>query len=604
MDTTVKERIPHWDLTSIYPSLESAEYTQAIQRMLAGLEDLEKFAHENQIDGSTPLTQGDDMLSQIINGYLQRANSVNLLLRTLNTYTDLNVSVNSYDLVAKRRMSEMDQHLVRFRRLNISFQAWLGKRAKDLPAVIARGGAAKDHAFFLQESAEQSQYLMSGAEESLAAELSLSGATAWHKLQGTVCSQLNVPFSRNGKEEKLPIFALVNLSRDPDPDIRRRAYEAELEAWKTVREPLAAAMNGIKGSSVILNKRRGRTDALHAAIDVSRIDRPTLEALLSAMQSSFPAFRKYLRAKAARLGKEALPWYDLFAPMGKADRVFSWSEARNFVVEQFGHFSGELADFASQAFEKKWIDAEPRDGKRGGAFCSSLPAVEESRVMCNFDGSLDQTFTIAHELGHGFHNYCMKGKQPLQRLTPMTLAETASTFCETIVTEAALSQSASPDEELGILETYLTGAAQVIVDITSRYLFEKEVFERRARAELSADDLCEIMTRSQKATYGDGLDERYLHPYMWTWKPHYYFPELNFYNFPYAFGLLFGTGLYAIFQQRGASFLPDYKALLASTGEASAADLAARFGINIRTPEFWLSSLAVIDKRINRYIEL
>jgi pepF/M3 family oligoendopeptidase len=329
--------------------------------------------------------------------------------------------------------------------------------------------------------------------------------------------------------------------------------------------------------------------------------------MLSAMQAYFPAFRRYLKAKAARLGKAALPWYDLFAPIprpAQADQKLSWNAAREFVVTQFGRFSGELADFASNAFEKHWIDAEPRDGKRGGAFCSSLPGVEESRIMCNFDGSLSQTFTIAHELGHGFHNYCMKGKQPLQRVTPMTLAETASTFCETIVTEAALAQAASPQARLEILETYLTAATQTIVDITSRFIFEKEVFERRAKADLSADDLCDSMLRAQKATYGDGLDERYLHPYMWTWKPHYYYAGLNFYNFPYAFGLLFGTGLYAIYQQRGPAFLPDYKALLASTGEGKAADLAARFGIDIRSQDFWRSSLAVVEKQIERYISI
>ncbi len=604
MDPTAKQRLPHWDLSSVYPSLESPEYAQAIQQAAAKLEELENFTREHHVNGSAPVIESVDQLAQVINGYLERVNAVQLQLRTIGTYTDLNVAVDSYDLVAKKKQSEVDQYMVRLRQQSAPFQAWLGKRARDLPAVIARGGAAKDHTFFLQETAEQSRYLMSDAEESLAAELSLSGAMAWHKLQSTVCSQLSVPFERNGKVEKTPIFVLINLSRDPDPEIRKRAYETELEAWKTVREVLASAMNGIKGSADTLNRRRGRTDAIDASIDISRIDRQTLDALLSAMQAYFPVFRKYLQKKAARLGKEALPWYDLFAPMGKAERVFSWDDARRFVVEQFGHFSPELADFASRAFEKNWIDAEPRDGKRGGAFCSGLWAVEESRVLCNFDGSLNQTFTVAHELGHGFHNSCMRGKKPLQRITPMTLAETASTFCETIVTEAALAQSTSPDEELSILETFLTGTTQTMVDIYSRYLFEKEVFERRARAELSADDLCEVMTRAQKATYGDGLDQRYLHPYMWTWKPHYYRTDLNFYNFPYAFGQLFGTGLYAIFQQRGPSFVADYKALLSSTGEANAADLAARFGIDIRTPEFWKSSLAVIERRIQRYIEI
>jgi oligoendopeptidase F len=232
--------------------------------------------------------------------------------------------------------------------------------------------------------------------------------------------------------------------------------------------------------------------------------------------------------------------------------------------------------------------------------------VKESRVLCNFDGTLDQVGTIAHELGHAFHGDCAfkANKTMFQQDTPMTLAETASIMCETVVMEAVLSQTSDPAEQLSILETRLVGDAQVIVDIYSRYLFEKEVFERRAEAELSADDLSDIMERAQKAAYGDGLDERYLMKYMWTWKPHYYYAGLSFYNFPYAFGLLFATGLYAIYQQRGADFIPDYVNLLASTGEAPAADLAARFGINIREKKFWADSLAIITKKIDQYEKL
>jgi oligoendopeptidase F len=236
----------------------------------------------------------------------------------------------------------------------------------------------------------------------------------------------------------------------------------------------------------------------------------------------------------------------------------------------------------------------------------SVPGVAESRVLCNFDGSLDQVSTIAHELGHAFHNECMfkAGKTELQRSTPMTMAETASILCETIVVDAALKRSNSAQETLAILETSLTGDSQVIVDIYSRYLFEKEVFERREQAELSADDLCEIMLKSQKAAYGDGVDEQYLHKYMWTWKPHYYSAGLSFYNFPYAFGLLFGIGLFAIYQQQGAAFVSSYTNLLASTGEGMAAELAERFGINIRTKSFWEQSLSIIGKRIEQYKSL
>ena len=296
---------------------------------------------------------------------------------------------------------------------------------------------------------------------------------------------------------------------------------------------------------VALNRRRGRKDALESAIEQARIDRPTLEAMLTAMKASFPMFRKYFNHKAVLIGKEKLAWWDIYAPVGKAGKSYSFEEARAFILANFEDFSPELRSFSEHAFENNWIDAEMREGKRGGGFCMEVQGVKESRILVNFDGSQDQISTISHELGHAFHNECAYQfeKTPLQQLTPMTLAETASTFCETIATEAVLAQVTDPMEELSVLETQLNGASQVIVDIYSRYLFEKEVFERRAESELSADDFCEIMERAQKATFGDGLDERYLQKYMWTWKPHYYSTGISFYNFPYAFGLLFGTGL-------------------------------------------------------------
>jgi oligoendopeptidase F len=275
-------------------------------------------------------------------------------------------------------------------------------------------------------------------------------------------------------------------------------------------------------------------------------------------------------------------------------------------VENFNKFSPELGLFARRAFDNNWIDAEQREGKRGGAFCMGVAGVKESRILSNFDGSLDSVSTLAHELGHAFHNECAykADKTPIQKSTPMTLAETASIMCETIVTEAVLSQTTDQQEVLAVLEAQLNNASQVVVDIYSRYLFEKEVFERREKAELSSDELNEIMERAQKATYGEGLDERYMQKFMWTWKPHYYRTDTSFYNYPYTFGLLFATGLYAVYQRRGADFVEDYKSLLASTGEATAAHLAKRFGIDITKRKFWDDSLAIIGRRIQQYCEL
>lgn len=592
---------PRWNLSNVYPSLESKEFEAASAAMKSQIEALDSF-FESKVSKTDARTSVRE-LGELVGGAVDRFNALFELTSTLRAYLMSFVATDSHNMLAMKKMSEFQMTAVRLQTLGHQFQAWVGRLAPQLEQVIAADPTAAAHAFALCEAAEQSKYLMSEAEETLAAELNLSGTNAWSKLQGTVTSQLTVDFELDSQVRKLPMPALINLHSHPDETVRRRAYEAEIEAWRSVREPLTAAMNGVKGTANTLNKHRGRTDALHQAIDMARIDRPTLEAMLGAMQASFPAFHKYFAAKARRMGKDKLAWWDIFAPVGKSEKAYSFDEARDFIVTNFGKFSPELADFARRAFNQHWIDAEQREGKRGGAFCMGVPQVKESRVLCNFDGTLDQVSTIAHELGHAFHNHCayQAGKTEMQQETPMTLAETASIMCETIVMQAILSEMKDAQAELAVLETQLIGDAQVIVDIYSRYLFEKEVFEQREKSELSPDDLCEIMERAQKASYGE-LSA--YHPYMWTWKPHYYYGGLPFYNFPYAFGLLFGIGLYAIYQQRGADFIPDYKSLLASTGEASAADLAARFGIDIRSGKFWEDSLGVIARRIEHYCSL
>ncbi len=595
---------PRWDMTSVYPSLTSDEFKAAVASYKKQLTSLEKF-FDKQVSVLGPKASAR-ALAPLVADAINRINRILTLAGTIGPYIQAYVTTDSRDQAAMRALSEFEQASLPLDKVIIRFRSWLGRIEPRLDQIIAANKVAAAHAFMLKEAAEQSRYQMSDEQEALAAELSLSGGNAFEKLQGTVTSQLSVDFELDGRMQKLPVTALINLRSHPDEDTRRRAYEAENKLWDSVKETLAACMNGVKGQTNTLDKRRGRKDAVHSALDSARIDRKTLDAMLGAMKGSFPMFRRYFKSKAKKLGKEQLAWWDIFAPLGNTDKVYSFEEARGFVLDNFGQFSPDLRAFAQRAFDHNWIDAEQRDGKRGGAFCMGIDGVKESRVLCNFDGSLDTVSTIAHELGHGFHNDCAysAGKTELQQLTPMTLAETASTMCETIVTEAVLAKTADPQEELAVLEAQIQGAAQIVVDIYSRYLFETEVFERRLQSELSADELNEIMERAQKATYGDGLDERYLQKFMWTWKPHYYSPGQPFYNFPYAFGLLFATGLYAIYRQRGASFVADYKSLLASTGEASAADLAKRFGMDIRKRKFWEDSLAIIGRRIDRFCEL
>jgi len=597
------EKLPHWDLSNVYSALDGDDYKSDLEKVLGQLDEIDGLIEKHSIRRLEEPPTDIEATASVLDDLLNRFNDLTMVLNTLEAYIYSFVTTDSYNRDAAKRLSELEQVSVRFNKQLTRTKAWVGSLGDTFEKILGHAPVAREHRFGLEELIEQSKYLMDTQLEDLAAELSLSGGGVMWKLQGTVTSQLKMPFERDGKTETLPMTVIRNLAMDPDEDIRKRAYETEIKGWESIKESIAFSMNGVKGAAVTLAKWRGRDDVLHSSLDTNRIDRDTLQTLLDSMKNSFPMFRRYLKKKAERFGKERLPWWDLFAPIGKADAKYSYKEAADYIIEQFGTFSGELADFARQALYNNWIDAEPRDGKRGGAFCMGVPAVEESRILANFDGSFEQLTTLAHELGHGYHNFCQKGLPMLRRGAPMTLAETASIFCETIVFNAALDH-ATPEQQVSILESRLIGATQVIVDIYSRYIFETEAIERREKADLSSEEMCEIMIDAQKRTYGDGLDENHLHPYMWLLKPHYYYSDVHFYNYPYAFGLLFGLGMYAVYMQEGESFIPRYKELLRGTGEGKVADLAGRFGIDVKSGEFWNSSLKVIGEQIDRYCEL
>ncbi|NLY45198.1 MAG: M3 family oligoendopeptidase, partial [Tissierella sp.] len=330
----------------------------------------------------------------------------------------------------------------------------------------------------------------------------------------------------------------------------------------------------------------------------------SLDSMFTAIKEYLPVFQKYYRQKGKILGHEnGLPFYDMFAPVGNVDMDFSYEEAMEFIVNNFRTFSDRLADYAQNAYENDWLDVEPREGKRGGAFCSNIHPIGESRIMANFEGSFSNMTTLAHELGHGYHGLNLKNESILNSRYPMPIAETASIFCETIVESAQLEKS-SVEEVLGILESSISGAGQVIVDIYSRYLFETKLFEIRKDHPLSVEELKNMMLEAQKEAYGDGLDHDYLHPYMWICKNHYYSAGRNFYNFPYAFGLLFAKGIYAEYLNRGKDFVPEYDKLLNATGKNNIKDVAAMVGIDITNPDFFRQSLSLIEKDIEKFIEL
>ncbi len=460
---------------------------------------------------------------------------------------------------------------------------------------------ASEHSGPLRRLAARAEHQMPEREEALYAELATTGSIAWNRLHSDVTSQLSWNVELPDGTTRLPMAAIRGLATHGDDAVRRAAYAAELAAWPTVALTCAAAMNGVKGEANTVNRRRGWPSPLDASLFANAVGRPTFEAMRTALGESLGDFRRWMRAKARLHGHDGgLPWSDLMAPLPFAADEVSWEEGLEVVRSAFGEFGGTLASLVDRAVDQRWIDAGPRDGKRGGAFCMSF-VEDRSLVLLNWSGSLDSTQTTAHELGHAYHNVQLAGRTPLQRMLPMALAETASIFCETLVVDTGL-QQATGDRRLALLDVDLIGSTQVVLDIESRFLFETEVFARRQKRTLSVAELDELMLEAQHTAYGDGLDQTTAHRHMWAVKPHYY--GSSFYNWPYTYGLLFGLGLFAEYRREPDRFRSGYDDLLSRAGMATAEELGRSFGIDVGDVGFWAASLAVLRDRIDEYERL
>lgn len=595
MSTATKTlELPHWDMTPVFPSLESDEFNKAWDSISQRVTELSELFEQHGIRLRDDI-ELDDSLIEVFEKVVNNYNTLYEDIRELYSYIGAFITTDSRNDLAQAKSSEFDAKAVELQNLETRLTGWIASLGAE--ALIDRSTVAKEHSFAVRKAAESAEHQMSEPEESLFATLQVTGGSAWGRLHGNVTSRLMVDVDLPDGTQRLPMSKVRGLAHDSDGEVRRAAYDAELKGWESVAVPLAAAINSIKGERNVVSKQRGWKDSLEPELFTNNIDRPTLEAMQQAVTESFPDFRRYLKAKAKLLGKDSLPWWDLFAPVGGEEHSWDWSSATDFVVRQFGAYSDRLAGLAQRAFDENWVDAEPREGKRDGAFCAPIRG-DVSRVLMNFAGSFSSVSTLAHELGHAYHNINLADRTPLQRQTPMALSETASIFCETLIVQAALGD-ATEAEKLAILEADIQDTCQVVVDIHSRYLFETGVFDGRSQRELSIDELNELMLEGQRQTYGDGLDDQSLHPYMWEMKPHYY--HSNYYNWPYTFGLLFGVGLYAQYREDPGSFPARYDELLSSTGLESAADLGKRFGIDFASVDFWRSSLAVIRGRIEEF---
>lgn len=584
-----------WSLNELYTSFDSKEFKEDMASFENSIEHIKKWTLENCNTSNNP--------KEKIESYINFGNKFNDLVNKLYNYAELSTSIDTKNEVANKISEKIAFKLSELAKPSTIFSKWLNS-IENLESLIEDSPLLKSHSYYLMDLVKNAKFLLSDAEEELMAKMKNSGSNAWSKLQNILTSTLLVDITVDDCGKKLPLSMVRSMAYDKDSNIRKSAYEAELKSYDKIAESSAAALNGIKGAVITLCKARGYESALHNTLESSRMDKETLDVMLLAMMESLPSFQKYFRKKAELLGHSAvLPFYELFSPIGDINMHFTYEEARVFIVKNFATFSDKLASYADNAFSHNWIDSEPRSGKLGGAFCSNLHCIKESRILSNFTGSFNDVSTLAHELGHGYHGLCLSRESALNSDYPMPIAETASIFCETIISKAAIA-NASKEEAFLILENDISSNAQVIVDILSRYLFETELFKRRINSSLPVNELKEIMIEAQKEAYGKGLDHNFLHPYMWICKPHYYDASSNFYNFPYAFGLLFSKGLYSKYLKTGKSFVSDYDDLLSSTGKNPLVQVAKMMDVDIHSIDFWRSSIKLIEQDIEKFVNI
>ncbi len=580
-----------WDLTKLYASFDAPEFA-------ADMKELKELADE-AVEQARGMAIGVPALEEAI----RLSERVATLATKTMSFAQLTLAADANCEPAMAAYARLLPVMNRLEEASSALSAKLGT-VEDLDALIAQSELLTAHAFLLKKYKQNAAHVIDPALEPVVLKMQMTGGNAWEQLRDQLDANHMVEIELDGEKKSLPLSAVRGMANSPDAAVRKAAYEAEIAAYPKMEIPMAACLNGIKGEARTLCELKHFDTVLDMALDISNMDRATLDALLQAMEESLPMFRRYLRLKAKMLGYEGgLKFYDLFAPVGKAQGDYTPEDAHALLVKEFGAFSPRMASMMDRAFNERWIDMFPREGKSGGAFCSGMHPLGISYVLTNFEGSYGSVSTLAHELGHAYHNECMRDVPILMADYPMPLAETASIFNETLLAERML-EKADREAKIAMLEQQLSDAAQVIVDIMSRFLFEKEVVDRRADTTLSPRELCEIMLDAQKKTYGDGLDPDCMHPYMWACKSHYYSTQVHFYNFPYAFGQLFAVGVYALYQKKGADFLPDYEKLLRMAGSGTVREVAASVGIDVADVNFWRTSLKVFEDKLARLEKL
>ncbi len=590
---------PTWDLESIFPGGSKSEQFTKFRESLQKKNDT-----ANKLFKSLPLK----ISGQSVGKYLkfirllqEMYDDIELILSFSNCLSSQDVTDTKADAI----YSEGLQMASEWQKLRTQLEALSLKQSDRQWQMLSSHPDLKLTKFYLNELRAIAKSKMPIEQESLALDLAVNGYHSWNQLYDKMAAELLVDFKEDGRTQKLSLGQLHTKMSSPNRELRRQAFKKMTQAWKS-REVLAGmALNYMAGFRLSVYKNRGWKSPLYEPLVMARMKQKTLDTMWAVIEKNIIRLKPYIEAKKKLLGIDKFRWYDEFAPCAVAERLFSFEEAGDFVVNNLRDFYGDLAGFSRMALDKRWVEAEDRPGKRGGGYCTGLGPRRQSRIFMTYAGTYENLLTLAHELGHAYHSWVLNSKPVFAQIYPMNLAETASIFTETYVTNAALKQATANDEKLMLLDQKLQGAYVLFCDIYCRYLFDCAFYAERTKGIVGNKRLNKLMIESQKRAFGPLLDESGYHPLFWASKLHFFVTDSPFYNFPYTFGYLFATGVYQLAKREGKGFATKYSALLSDTGSMTTEQVAKKhLGVDLTKGEFWQEAVDNALADVGKFVKL
>ena len=597
MSLTTKTYAEVWDLDVFFKGGSSSpELREHLNALIVKLDSFEQTLSTFEV----PKSESDaDKIASIIEETKQVAENLSQAGAVVGCY----LAQDTTDKHANLLQGEIGSLGARFSSSMLVVQQQLSRTEDNVWAKLMQDNQLKEFTFVLNEWRDEAKKLLSDKEEDMITALGVDGYHGWSQLYDLLVGDVKVRVTVDGEEKEFSVGQASNLSSHSDASVRKESFEALEQAWTDKEEFFAKTLNHMAGFRLAVYKKRGWDSVLKEPLDMNRMKQETLDAMWGAISAHKAPFVKYLKRKSELVGADAMHWYDLDAPVTESTEKVSYQEGAEFILKQFGKFGPELEKFSRKAFEDEWIEAEDRPNKRPGGFCTGMPLSEQSRIFMTYSGTMSNVATLAHELGHAFHSHALRPVHWMNRQYAMGVAETASTFAEMIVADAAVKEATSADEKLALLEDKIQRSVAFFMNIHARFLFETRFYEERKKGIVAASRLNTLMEEAQREAFGDGLGE--VHPHFWASKLHFYISRVPFYNFPYTFGYLFSLSIYAKAIEEGSSFEEKYIALLQDTAIMSVEDLAMKhLGEDITQHAFWEKGIALCIKDVEEFLEL